>query len=250
MPINSAEANAMSFAALFRQGARAAIPIWIAFIPSSFALGVAAKAHGLHWGEIVLMSALVYAGPAQFAAVGPLGAGSPALEILLATLLINLRLIPMSAALAPYFRGAKRATLLLASHFISASSFILPIVRFQREERNARPEAAASSEAKLSFFLGVGSTSYCVWVAGTALGYWAALHVPREFEEGMKFILPSYFACLMAAEVRERAAIWICVVSFFVALPGGLWNPNWGWIVTALVVSTLGWELGRWTRRA
>ena len=59
----------MASASPFREGVMAAVPIWIAFVPFSFALGVAAETHGLSLGEVVLMSALVYAGPAQFAAL-------------------------------------------------------------------------------------------------------------------------------------------------------------------------------------
>ena len=62
----------MSFRARFRQGMIAAIPIWIAFVPSSLAWGIAAQAHGLSLTEIVLMSAWVYSGPAQFAVLAPL----------------------------------------------------------------------------------------------------------------------------------------------------------------------------------
>ena len=242
----------MVFSASFRQGARAAVPVWIAFTTSSFALGVAAKAHGLHWGEITLMSALVYAGPAQFAVLEAFGAGKPALQILFATLLLNLRFLPMSATLAPYFRGVSRLRLYFASHFISASSFVVPYFHFQREEREsgAAEAAAGKGERNLGFFLGVGVTSFTVWVAGTAVGYWAALHVPAGFEEGMKFILPGYFACLLASEVRGWTAVLVCVVSLFLAVPGALWNPDWGWIVTALAVATLGWGTKKWTRRA
>ena len=66
------------------------------------------------------MSALVYSGPAQFAVLEPLGSGKPALQILLTTFLINLRFLVMSAALAPYFRGARRAKVLFCSQFVSA----------------------------------------------------------------------------------------------------------------------------------
>lgn len=57
----------MSFAARFRQGMKAAIPIWIVFVPASLAWRIAAQAHGLTIGEIVLRSAWVYSEPAQFA---------------------------------------------------------------------------------------------------------------------------------------------------------------------------------------
>lgn len=240
----------MKFSAPVREGIKAAIPVWLAFIPSSFALGVAAKAHDLHWGEIVLMSALVYAGPAQFAVLEPLGAGKPAWQILLTTLLVNLRFLPMSAAIAPYFRRTRRARLFLAAHFISASSFVLPYLRFQQEEKESfAARGAARGERNLGFFLGLAMTSCLVWVAGTAMGYWAALSVPAGFGEGMKFILPGYFACLLVTEVRGWTASLVCVLSFLAAVPGALWNPDWGWILSAFLIATIASGIERWTRR-
>jgi predicted branched-subunit amino acid permease len=241
----------MLFSKSFRQGVKAAVPVWVAFIPSSFALGMAAKGYGLAWEEIVLMSALVYAGPAQYAVVEPLATGKPALQILIATVLMNLRFLPMSAAMAPYFRRVKRGRLLWASHFISASSFVLPYVRFQQEEKDSAiaGNPAKTSDDNLSFFLGIGMTAFGVWVAGTAVGYWAALSIPPGFEEAFKFILPAYFACIIAVELRERTASAICILSFLAAVPAALWDPDWGWMLTAIAVATFGWRINEWRRR-
>ncbi|MPZ78373.1 MAG: hypothetical protein GEU77_17845 [Deltaproteobacteria bacterium] len=63
----------MRFSSRFGQGMKAAIPIWIAFVPSSLAWGIAAQAHGLELEEVIFMSAWVYSGPAQFAVLAPLG---------------------------------------------------------------------------------------------------------------------------------------------------------------------------------
>jgi predicted branched-subunit amino acid permease len=105
----------------------------IAFVPSSLAWGIAAQAHGLTLEEIVLMSAWVYSGPAQFAVLVPLAEGKSAATVLIAGFLMNLRFLPMSTALAPFFRGVKRLPLMLASHVVSASSFIVPYLQFQKE---------------------------------------------------------------------------------------------------------------------
>lgn len=88
----------MSFSARFCQGMQAAIPIWIAFIPSSLAWGIAARAHGFTLDEVILMSAWVYSGPAQFAVLVPLAEGKSALQVVVAGFLMNLRFLPMSAA--------------------------------------------------------------------------------------------------------------------------------------------------------
>ena len=240
----------MTSASPFREGMKAAIPIWIAFVPFSFALGVAAKAHGLRLEEIVLMSALVYAGPAQFAVLEPLSSGKPALQILLTTFLINLRFLPMSTAIAPYFHRVRRWTILLCSHFISASTFILPYIRFQKESLlvSTDEKDGSTGYGNLHYFLGVGTTSFSVWVLGSGLGYWAALQVPAGFEEGLKFILPGYFACMLTTELQGRTILFIGLASFLAAVPGALFNPDWGWLATAFLLATVGWKIEQWIK--
>ena len=244
----------MTFSVHFRAGVKTAIPVWFAFIPIAFAMGVAAKAHGLHWGEIVLMSALVYGGPSQFAALEPLGAGKPAVHILLTTFLINIRFLPMSATLAPYFRWAKGMRLFLAAHLVSPSSFILTHLHVQKEKSSPDSPVQAeilNEEGKyLDYYFGVSTTCFVVWVAGTAFGYWAALAVPPAFNEGLRFVLPGYFACIFALEIREWFLRLVCLISLFVAVPTAVLSPEWGWLVTSLVVATCIWGVERWMRRA
>lgn len=248
----------LSFAARFRQGMKAAIPIWIAFVPSSIAWGIAAQDHGLSLDEVVLMSAWVYSGPAQFAVLGPLAENKSALQVLIAGFLMNLRFLPMSTALAPFFRGVRRAHLLPASHVISASSFIVPYVQFQKERQPHSESSPGGGEGKidlqervhgyanLAFFLGVGLTSFLVWVTGTAGGFLVALGFPPGFEEALRFILPGYFAGLLVVEMKGRAMALICLGSLLAALPGAELSPGWGWLITAIVIATMGWAVEQW----
>lgn len=244
----------MTFAPRFRQGMKAAIPIWIAFVPSSLAWGIAAQAHGLTLNEVVLMSAWVYSGPAQFAVLAPLAEGRSALQVLVAGVLMNLRFLPMSTALAPFFRGVKRLPLMLSSHFISASSFIVPYLQFQKEQQTKAADSGdirhTDGHQNLYFFLGVGIPSFTIWVVGTAVGFVVALGFPPGFEEPLKFILPGYFAGLLVVEMKGLAMPLICVGSLIAAIPGALISPGWGWLVTAILVATLGWGLEEWKLRA
>src|SRR5919199_5644777 len=139
----------MSFGQRFREGMKAAIPIWIAFVPSSMAWGIAAQAHGLRLDEIILMSAWVYSGPAQFAVLEPLSWGKSALQVLIASSLVNMRFLPMSTALAPFFGSVGRIERLLSCQFISASSFIVPYLHFQKE----REQSSRTGKENLYFFL-------------------------------------------------------------------------------------------------
>jgi len=238
----------MSFVPRFRQGVKAAIPIWIAFVPSSIAWGFAAQNHGLSLDEALLMSAWVYSGPAQFAVLGPLAENKSALRVLVAGFLMNFRFLPMSTALAPFFRGVKRVPLFLSSHVISASSFIVPYLQFQKEKEMA--SAPDDGYGNLAFFLGVGVTSFLVWVTGTAAGFGVALGFPPGFEEALKFILPGYFAGLLVVEMKGWAMPLICLGSLTAAVAGAWISPGWGWLATAIFVATLGWGVEGWNSRA
>ena len=244
----------MSLSARFRQGMKAAIPIWIAFVPSSLAWGIAAQAHGLTLTEIILMSAWVYSGPAQFAVLVPLAEGKSAIHVLVAGSLMNLRFLPMSTALAPFFHGVKRVPLLISSHVVSASSFIIPYMQFHKEREAALREAADAPPidgyGNLAFFLGVGATAFTVWVVGTASGFLMALGVPPGFEEALRFILPGYFAGLLVAEMKGWNMPVICLLSLVAAVPGALASSAWGWIVAATVVATVGWGIEEWRLHA
>ncbi|HEX2229386.1 MAG TPA: AzlC family ABC transporter permease [Candidatus Binatia bacterium] len=244
----------MSFPARFRQGMKAAIPIWIAFVPSSIAWGIAAQAHGLTLTEITLLSAWVYSGPAQFAVLAPLAEGKSALQVLVAGSLMNVRFLPMSTALAPFFRGVKRLPLLISSHVISASSFIVPYLQFQREREAAsgKPNDASYVDgyANLAFFLGVGATAFTVWVLGTVSGFLVAFGVPPGFEEALRFILPGYFAGLLVAEMKGWTMPLICLFSLIAAVPGALASTAWGWIITATAIAAAGWIIDEWKSRA
>jgi predicted branched-subunit amino acid permease len=153
----------------------------------------------------------------------------------------------MSAALAPYFAGTHRLKLLLSCHFVSASSFIVPYLRFQTERESGRPKL--SGNHNLDFFLGVGVTSFLIWVVGSGVGYGIALGVPHRFDEALKFILPGYFAGLLVVEMRGWTMPLVCLASLLLAVPASMANSAWGWITTATLIATLGWGIEQWKRR-
>jgi predicted branched-subunit amino acid permease len=197
--------------------------------------------------EIIVMSAWVYSGPAQFAVLDPLAMGKSSLQVLIAGTLMNLRFLPMSAALARYFAGAHRFKLLLSCHFVSASSFIVPYLQFQTEREGGRSKLSGNDN--LDFFLGVGMTSFLIWVVGSGVGYGVALGVPHGFEEALKFILPGYFAGLLVVEMRGWTMRLICLASLLLAVPASSLNSAWGWITVATLIATTGWGIEQWNRR-
>ncbi|MFQ5848480.1 MAG: AzlC family ABC transporter permease [Candidatus Methylomirabilales bacterium] len=214
--------------ASFWEGARAAVPVCFGFFAITFALGIAAHARGLPAGELLLMSAAVFAAPAQFPAIELLPLGGQGLQILVGTFFINLRFAVMSFALAPYFTRARRAGVMLGAHLISVSTFSLSFLRFQRK----------SAQDNFFYFLGVAIPSYTCYLVGTAVGYHFGVQIPGGFEAGIQFIFPAYLTALLAAELRERRSIVIVGIAFFTTPVVESLVPGWGLIVNAVVVAT------------
>ena len=83
------------------RGIRLALPVGLTYIPVAFSLGLLAVKAGVDPWIAALMSAIVFAGASQFAALAMLRAAVPTVEIVLATLFINLRHIVFNLALVP-----------------------------------------------------------------------------------------------------------------------------------------------------
>lgn len=212
----------------FREGARAAIPVCLGFFGITMALGIAAHAADLSLGETVLMSAVVFAAPAQFPALELIPLGGQAVQILVSTFVINLRFSIMSFTLAPYFSRVRKAALMPAAHLISVSTFAVSFLGFQKK----------SVQDKFMYFLGVAIPSYTCYLLGTAVGYQFGVRIPVGFEEGIKFVFPAYLSALLATELRERQAIVLVVVAFLTTPVVEKLVPGWGLILNAVIVAS------------
>src|SRR5215218_2907643 len=82
-------------------------PAAIAAIPIGLLFGAVAVAKGMSPLEVCLMSALVFAGGAQFAAIETWIHPAPVLTLAFSTLLINARHVLMGASLAPKVRMSR-----------------------------------------------------------------------------------------------------------------------------------------------
>jgi predicted branched-subunit amino acid permease len=101
-----------------------------------FVYGLTARTSG-HFSpvEAMAMSLIVFAGAAQFAAVGYLANGLPWPAIGLLTFLLNARHVLYSAALAPWFRGRSFGERAIAAHLLTDESFALAMAHFRRVGR-------------------------------------------------------------------------------------------------------------------
>src|SRR3954470_7243978 len=88
-----------------REGLRAGVPFAIAGSLLALSFGVVAKGAGLSAGAAIAMSAIVFAGSAQFTAIAILAQGGTVGAAVLAAALVNSRFLPMGVAIGPSLPG-------------------------------------------------------------------------------------------------------------------------------------------------
>jgi predicted branched-subunit amino acid permease len=175
-----------------RDGAARALPLGLAVMVDGVAFGVLARAAGLDAATIVVMSAIVYSGSAQYAGLSVLRAGGSPAAAAAAAFLLNLRVVPMGLSLAGELRGgpARRA---LEAQLVTDESWALSRGDGGRWQRR--------------LLLGSGAVMWIAWVGGTSAGALAGGAVPARPEAlGLDAAYPAAFLALLVPLLRQAGA--------------------------------------------
>lgn len=138
---------------------RIALPMIPAVLPFGLIIGVMSDAQGLSFLETILMSAAVFAGTSQLVALQVWTDPAPIFAATLACFIINLRLAPMGAALAPWLDRLRGWKLWGTLATLVDNSFAIAIADQRAGGRDA------------GLLLGVGLTFWGFWVFFCAVGY-------------------------------------------------------------------------------
>ena len=226
--------------ASFWAGVRAGLPLWLGITPYGVAFGLLGPTVGLGTHATVAMSLLVFAGSAQFIALGLLGSGASYALIVLTTLVVNLRHLLYAASLAPHLRQLSGAWKALVSFLLADETYAIVIDRFQ----------APGATADHGFYLGVGLIVYLDWALSTALGLTLGGLVPDPLALGLDFALPATFIGLLVPQLRSRGAwVALCVSGVVVLLGSGL-PGRLDILLATIVATTAGWGVEAWLSRS
>src|SRR5215203_3832739 len=170
----------------FRPGVRAGLPFALAGGLLAASFGVLARDVGMPGWAAIAMSAIVFAGSAQIAALTIIGAGGGLGAAIGAAALMNARFLPMGIAIGPSLPGGPVARAAQGQAIVDASWAL-----------------AADGRGGFDRHVMFGSTlvQYVGWIAGTVLGVVAgsALGDPREL--GIDAIFPAFFLALLIGEI-------------------------------------------------
>jgi|1186.fasta_scaffold87850_2 4-azaleucine resistance transporter AzlC len=175
--------------------------------------GAITIAYGLPTWVPFLMSAVVFAGGAQFLAVGLIAAGNP-LAAVLAGLLLNARHLPFGLAVAETV-GTRRRDRLIGSHLMTDE-----VVAFTLREKDP-------ARRRRTYWL-IGVTLFTSWNAGSALGVLLGGATGDPAALGLDAAFPAGLIALILPALRDRTTRRVALTGAALAvvltpvLPAGL----------------------------
>ncbi len=190
----------MTLAPSVRAGVRAGVPFGIAGFALAFSFGVVARPV---MGPIapIVMSVIVFAGSAQFAALAVISAGGSPVAAIIAGALLNLRFVPMGIAIAPWLREKAFGRALRAQAIVDASWAMS-----HQGEGRYDPD----------FLLGATIAQYPMWVLGTVAGVLIGPSLDAK-ALGLDAILPTFFFGLLIAELGKPHAKLVAALGAVIA---------------------------------
>lgn len=189
-------------------GIKAELPIALGVIPFGMIYGVLSIAAGLPPLLAQAMSAIVFAGSAQFIGVQLFAAATPAGIIWLTTFIVNLRHLLYSASLAPYLRALPPRWKWLLAYLLTDEAYVTAILHYN--------DPRAVSPHKHWFFLGAGLALWGFWQASTAVGIFLGAQVPSSW--ALDFTLALTFIGLVVPALTSWPPIAAAVTAGVVAL--------------------------------
>jgi 4-azaleucine resistance transporter AzlC len=187
----------------FRAGVRAGLPYAAAGFLLSLSFGVLALDAGFPVLAAIAMSAIVFAGSAQFAAVAIVAAGGGIPAAVGAAALMNSRFLPMGIALAPSLpgRAARRAA---QGQTVVDASWAM----------------AARGDGTFDRWFLFGSTApqYVTWVLGTVAGALGGNILGDPHKLGLDAIYPAFFLALLFAEMKRPGGRSVALLGALIAL--------------------------------
>ncbi len=169
--------------------------------------GLAARQAGFSVVEGVAMSVLVFAGAAQFAALGLVAQAVPWLGIVVLTALLNARHLLYSAALAPWFAGRSRLERALSAHVLTDEAFALALPAFRSLGRHDR-----------ATYVIAAAIPAVPWMIATTVGLVGGSLLPDPTALGIDVVFPAAMGGLAVALLTDRRAVVAAVAGAIVGV--------------------------------
>jgi len=179
-------------------------PVLFGYIPMGMAFGILFNELGFHWLYATLMATVIYAGAAQFMAVGLLANHAGLMEVAITTLLLNSRHLFYGISLINKFK----------THWLRKFYLIFGLT----DETYSLLTGTSPPKGKdqTDFYLLITVLNHSYWIIGSTLG--AILGANMSFNTtGLAFTLPALFTVLALDQYKSVRESWPFVMAGSVA---------------------------------
>ncbi|MBJ2258145.1 AzlC family ABC transporter permease [Pseudomonas psychrophila] len=210
-------------------GFKQLLPISLFVVVFGVAFGLAAAQTGLDDSASLLMSALVFAGASQFAALDLWGAQVPVVPLIVTVFAINARHLLMGATLYPWLRElptAKRYGVMLV---ISDANWAMSMQAFN------------SGKSGIGLILGGGIALWAAWVLGSWLGVYFGSDIKDPVSLGLDMVMGCFLLAMVVGGQKNLRMLVIWSVAATSSLLAHRYLPeNSHVVVGALAGGVLG----------
>jgi len=169
-------------------------PPLLGLLPFGLVCGVGAQAAGASVWQSFGLSAVMFSGAAQIIATQLIAASAPVAVTIVTCLVVGLRFLMYSAAMAPYLKSLPPRWRHALSFLLTDQAFAAGIRRFR--ESDDRRRAA-------SYFLGSGLLLWVTWQLSCLTGFVAGNVIPTAWS--LDFIVPLCFLSLLVPILEDRS---------------------------------------------
>jgi 4-azaleucine resistance transporter AzlC len=180
----------------FYSGVKAELPILVGVVPFGLIYGILALDAGLTALQAQAMSAVVFAGSAQFIMAQLFAIDTPALVIIITAFLVNLRHALYSASLSPYVKQLSQRWKYGLAYLLTDEAYAVNIIHYRE-----------SSEIKHKhfYFLGSGLALWTTWQISTAAGILVGSVIPAALP--LDFFIALTFIALVVPILEDKAGL-------------------------------------------
>lgn len=175
-----------------RAALRQILPVLVVTTPFGAVYGTVAAGQGLTLMETLGLSATLFAGASQLAAIQMIGLGSPLWVVIVSVFALNFRHVLYSASIGRHLQRFSPLQKAAAFFLLTDPSF------------GAAEARAAEAPLTKTFYFVYNVILYLTWCASSALGAIFGGLIEDPYAVGLDFVLPIYFLSLLMA-FRARA---------------------------------------------
>jgi 4-azaleucine resistance transporter AzlC len=212
------------------------VGIAVSAVGFGFVYGLSARDAGFSPVEAIAMSTIVFAGAAQFAAIGYVTSGLAWPGVLLLTALLNARHLLYSAALRPWLREVPLPRRAIMAHILTDEAFALTIGHFRRMGRSD----------EWGYWVAAIGATFIPWNLASLAGVYLGGQIPDPARFGVDIIFPAAMVGLAVGLITGRRELVAAIVGAGIAVvvalitspsigivAGGILGPAVGLLVPA-----------------